>query len=50
MSTYWNEISSLSTFGLLVATIVLVLYGKSQMRKISSTNRTNFLHRHLQQF
>ncbi len=43
MSTYWNEISSLSTFGLLVATIILVLYGKGQMRKISSTNRTNFL-------
>lgn len=43
MSTYWNEISSLSTFGLLVATIILVLYGKGQMRKISSTNRTTFL-------
>jgi hypothetical protein len=43
MSTYWNEISSLSTFGLLVATIILVWYGKGQMRKISSTNRTNFL-------
>ncbi len=43
MSTYWNEISSLSTFGLLVATIILVLYGKGQMRKMSSTNRTNFL-------
>jgi hypothetical protein len=43
MSINWNEISSLSTFGLLVATIILVLYGKGQMRKISSTSRTNFL-------
>ena len=43
MSINWNEISSLSTFGLLVATIILVLYGKGQMRKISSTSRITFM-------
>jgi hypothetical protein len=41
---FWNAITAISTFGLLVATILLVVFGRIQLRKISSTSKETFLH------
>lgn len=40
----WSAVTALATVGLLIATILLVFYGRGQLKALNETSKRNFLH------